>query len=1023
MAACVAVISLWLEPPQRDNGISQKDIVETLNRLGWLSTNPAPAYVPIDLKRPVRLAIGTLGFGGNEQNGAIQDLVLARLTGAPGLELVERQSVESILHELNLSMAGLVRAKDAVRVGKLLKADWFLLGTGAKIAGTNSLVLRIVDTRTGIMRDAGVFSAERPTTEIAADVAVFVRESRKSAAAARPRVFLAIGAFEDLSVNRRQAAFPGQLRSYLTAAYRGTNVTLLEREAVDTLFQETRLDLAGLTEGSETNSPQPMQSAYWLVDGAYQSFETTNFEVELVADVTRAFGRFQRFSFRGKPDADLFAQVKNTIDWQMKTNAAVWPTRYSEARAQLTIGKELANLDSATLLWPESYRQLDAAEGARRQYNTQEAVRAFEAVLLLEPTNRDAKLCLAACLRMQSFRHIEEARSFYRQIIEDPVQDGITGAAQGALRLSFEWSGPDERARWFNAVSCQVTNSPANQFYRQQAEMAEKETILSSAGPRAREIAENELLERMTNSMLGNLCGSLGTEEFAASFGTNQSAAGRRMAELYSEMKAKTPSAVPYLLAGAVAMQVDTNASVVAEFQQLLEAYAEHPDDVAKSERYWCHICQQICEWSFDHKVYRMAATVIENKIRAVAFDPYHMMRVEDGDKMNLAFAYLGLREWRKALEIFETYSNRPVRVDPGPWGKNFSLVFTSKESALCRQKLGIATPPNPLEFDMGKPLLCLSTPSTFVADEKGLWIGIQGQLLHLSFDLETNLIVPLPVNPSTTITTLSLHSSNVWIGTAGGGLIKYDQSTRACRRFTVEDGLALDSIACSQVQGNVLWIGYPRGLGSLDLKTQKFTTFTPPIMGGIETYGPSARDATVRPTVGPPRGEIGEIVVGPPGEIYFTAIISKVNPSFVVNQYRTNVQAWDIIPQMDAVRCLVSDENRLAVGRLVSYSENMPGPIGVSVMNCKNHQWSTFDQIEGLPAISVTALALDRNNLWVGGTGYIALLDATNGTVRKFAYVQTRGADDGVNRIQTGGGYVWAQFNNCLYRVPLSGL
>ena len=462
----MAVISLWLEPPQRDKGISQKDIVETLNRLGRLSANPPPVYVPIDLKRPVRFAIGTLGFGGNEQNGAMQDLLLARLTGAPGLELVERQSVESILHELNLSMAGLVRAKDAVRVGKLLKVDWFLLGTEAKIAGTNSLVLRIVDARTGVMRDAAVFSAERPPTEIAANVAEFVRESRTSAATNRPRVFLAIGAFKDIGMSAQQAAFPMQLRSYLTTAYRGTNVILLEREVIDALFQEARLDLAGLTEGSEANAPRQIQSAYWLVNGVYQSYETTNSEVELVVEVTRVFGRFQQFSFRGKSDAGLFGRVKNTIDWQIKTNASVWPTPNSEARAQLAIGKELADIDP---IFPTGYRQESEAEAARRQHNVEEAIRAFETVLLLEPTNREAKLYLAGCRWARDFSYLDEARDTYREIIEQPVPDNSTSIAKQALHYSFQWSSPNEKAKWFRSACERATSSPMFEFYRQEA--------------------------------------------------------------------------------------------------------------------------------------------------------------------------------------------------------------------------------------------------------------------------------------------------------------------------------------------------------------------------------------------------------------------------------------------------------------------------------------------------------------------------------------------------------------------------
>ena len=282
----------------------------------------------------------------DDQNGRLADLVLAELNGAQGLNLVERQSLETVLRELDLSLSGLVRAKDAVRAGKLLKADWFLLGTRAQINGTNSIVLRLVDARTGILRDAGVFSNDKPATQLAGEIAAFVRQSRQEAASAKTPVFLAIGVFQDLSVNSRQAEFPAQLRGYLTAAYQGSDVTLLEREYVEALLQEMRLDLAGLTDESATNAPAPMQSAYWLVDGDYQSFETTNLQVELTLNVKRMFGVTKHFSLRGQPVEPVSQQVKQTIDEVLHQNGEVLiPTRNSEIRAQISVGKELAQLD------------------------------------------------------------------------------------------------------------------------------------------------------------------------------------------------------------------------------------------------------------------------------------------------------------------------------------------------------------------------------------------------------------------------------------------------------------------------------------------------------------------------------------------------------------------------------------------------------------------------------------------------------------------------------------------------------
>jgi hypothetical protein len=222
--------------------VTEKDFAEFAAKSGMTNQpiQAMPTPVALDLSKPLRLAIGGLGLPDDEQNRQLGDLISVDLNGAKGLNLLDRQSLDAILKEMNLTLSGLVRAQDAIRVGKLLRADWFLLGTSTTFQGTNSIVVRLVDARTGVMRDGEVFP-QKAVTELATNLAGFVLQSRLAAAEARPRLFLAIGTFEDLSVNNRQADFPTQLRGYLTAAYQNGSVTLLEREQVALLQQEMRL--------------------------------------------------------------------------------------------------------------------------------------------------------------------------------------------------------------------------------------------------------------------------------------------------------------------------------------------------------------------------------------------------------------------------------------------------------------------------------------------------------------------------------------------------------------------------------------------------------------------------------------------------------------------------------------------------------------------------------------------------------------------------------------------------------------
>ncbi len=89
--------------------------------------------------------------------------------------------------------------------------------------------------------------------------------------------------------------------------------------------------------------------------------------------------------------------------------------------------------------------------------------------------------------------------------------------------------------------------------------------------------------------------------------------------------------------------------------------------------------------------------------------------------------------------------------------------------------------------------------------------------------------------------------------------------------------------------------------------------------------------------------------------------------------------------------------------------------------MNLKDRKWTAFKEIVGLPSISVTAIH------WMEIIcGWVAPDTSRYWTWRKrvpACYIQTGVLGGGVNRIQIGGGYVWAQFDWHLYRAALSGL
>lgn len=540
VGAAISLFTRWYVQTEHRLVATEQDLIQARLRRFPGQTNAV--LVPIELSRPIRLAAGGLGMQNESDNARLADLLTAELTAAPGLVLVERSSLDKILKELEMSLSGLVRARDAVRVGQLLGADWFVLGSSASVHGTDSLVIRVVDAHTGIMREGAIFPRDASPVRLASQLGSFVRAVRAKAATPRPETYLALGTFEDLSLNNREADQQERLRQYLTAVYQGGKPRLLEREYVNTLLQEMNLDLAGLSSLTPGNLPAPsMQSAYWLVDGYYVSTENPQHEVELVVNVRRIFGLTRQLTFRERVGEALWAKVRDGIDRAMAEGSApIAPTKDGEIHAQMSRGIDLTQFPMFDLKFAPPHQYFSREEEIKRRRTMEEAIRAFQTVLLLDPENQQAKVYLAAVVRRDPIGHIDEARDIYRQLIESPVQDRWSAQAKDALSGSFFGQPVSAKLEWFTLAAQQNTNSAVDRFYQQQIAEARTWLVLNQKDtPEARELAAKFLFDGMTqwekeintkDQVLGDYVP--GIEQFVRAFGTNLAAAGDRLAEI-----------------------------------------------------------------------------------------------------------------------------------------------------------------------------------------------------------------------------------------------------------------------------------------------------------------------------------------------------------------------------------------------------------------------------------------------------------------------------------------------------------
>lgn len=266
-----------------------------------------------------------------------------------------------------------------------------------------------------------------------------------------------------------------------------------------------------------------------------------------------------------------------------------------------------------------------------------------------------------------------------------------------------------------------------------------------------------------------------GLGAFVEGFGTNTAAAAKRLVELLPQLQQATPDLAPHILAGVVSFQIDTNAPVIAQFERALEEQVKHPTNIFKSDYYFQLLTGPVYHWCTDRNLYGLGAKVIEARLSAAPRGSTG--KLEPEKMMSLAFTRMAAGRWQAALDVFLCYSNRPLAMgNSGLWGRAFTVVLTRKEADLCRQKLGLPIQADPREFTLDKPCLCLHTPAAFCVDADTVWVGIGGRLLQLDMALHTNLDLRLPMDAFVPITFLSVTSSNIWVSTAGAGLINFEK-------------------------------------------------------------------------------------------------------------------------------------------------------------------------------------------------------------------------------------------------------
>lgn len=122
--------------------------------LAWVTLCGNALAKPKKELRPIRIVVYELDVlkGVEIDSGALTDQINTMFSAMPKVTIVNREQIEKVAKEHQISLTGLVDTTSAVRLGKILSAQHIVVGRASRIGHTDYLVLKIVDVETTVQK-------------------------------------------------------------------------------------------------------------------------------------------------------------------------------------------------------------------------------------------------------------------------------------------------------------------------------------------------------------------------------------------------------------------------------------------------------------------------------------------------------------------------------------------------------------------------------------------------------------------------------------------------------------------------------------------------------------------------------------------------------------------------------------------------------------------------------------------------------------------------------------------------------
>jgi tetratricopeptide (TPR) repeat protein len=847
-----------------------------------------------------------------------------------------------------------------------------------------------------------------------------VRTSLNGGVRTNGPIFVSVGGFEDLSVNPRLKGVEAALRAHLSTVLPSARRVLLERELTGLLLEEMRMQQAGLL-AAGTSLPR-IQTAFWLVDGRFQSVDSVGEEIDLTVRLTRIGGGVERKTVRARQGSALNQAVANAVEGLAAKEPATAPqvTRKGEIRAQLAAGMERAELEDRDLrpmYWFSRLRTASWNDGpdkvARRAENLKAAISMFESVLLLDPEHVEARLYLARCLVEPPIHRPAEALELYRELLGNRSETTALMAAESIGYTFLLYDDARRAGEWFKQCQANPVYGKSRAFSIALDTVSEglNEETAEADSP-ARKAKEERLVEAIRACREQAMAGRHFYDGNAYSTFIQGRAGGleegrQHLVEFFPKLAAEVPELRPFMLVEITSFLRSTNNQVHVELERYLTELRKNPTEVLMAKEFYRRLVGSLS--NVGDPAYRPLSVLVTDTLDD-ARRAGIQIKLGPAKIVRMAYSLLEVGRVEEALAKFQSIPDQVVAMDgSGPWGR-YPLAYVIPENRVraCLRQLGRPFTEKPEFMDLPEAVLIRQHPFVFVPDGSRLWVACCDQVVDQPVGGGLAVTNRLPISSDTPPKVMVQSATTLWIGTEGSGLLEYDKQTGRTRQRTTADGLLFDDIRALHLDGTQLWIGSAGdragGLSRLDLTTGHINSFVPALV----RINPQEISEVER-TAAPRRPVTALMTDGRDG--LWVGV-----EDFGVQRLNLKEGSWTTpLPskeQFSHIACFATHRDWLLVGEA-------PQVIGESETNLLTMRpWDggtpvLYGPSAGLPYPSVTTVAVDGDQMWIGGPGYVAVMDLKSRRILKRNLMNSTRA----TQLSIQGDSVWVKLNNEIAR------